>query len=81
MRNKEGYLDPTAGEAIREADQQPDRSGWYLQTIRDLADIVDLEIVEPVQIRVKKTRRVWRSATDRNAPVTHREAVSREFTA
>lgn len=59
MRNKEGYPDPTAGEAIREADQQPDRIGWYLQTIRDLADIVDLEIVEPVQIRVKKTRRVW----------------------
>ena len=59
MRNKEGYLDPTAGEAIREADQQPDRIGWYLQTIKDLADIVDLEIVWRVRINDKKTRRVW----------------------
>ena len=59
MRNKEGYLDPTAGEAIREADQQPDRIGWDLQTIKDLADIVDLEIVGRVRIKDKKTRRVW----------------------
>ena len=59
MRNKEGYLDPAVGEAIREADQQPDRIGWYLQTIQDLADIVDLEIVGRVRIKDKKTRRVW----------------------
>lgn len=60
MRNKEGYPDPTAGEAIREADQQPEKIGWYLQTIKDLADIVDLEIVGRVQIRDKKTKRIWR---------------------
>ena len=59
MKNKEGYLDPAVGEAIREADQQPDKIGWYLQTIKDLADIVDLEIVGRVRIKDKKTRRVW----------------------
>lgn len=59
QKNKEGYPDPTAGQAVQEADKQPERISWYIKTIKDLADIVDLEIIGYVHVRDKKTKRIW----------------------
>lgn len=58
-KNKEGYPDPPAGQAVQEADKQPERISWYIKTIKDLADIVDLEIIGYVHVRDKKTKRIW----------------------
>ena len=59
QKNKEGYPDPTAGQAVQEADRQLERISWYIKTIKDLADIVDLEIIGYVHVRDKKTKRIW----------------------
>ena len=59
QKNKEGYPDPTAGQAVQEADKQPERISWYIKTIKDLADIVDLEIIGYVHVMDKKTKRIW----------------------
>ena len=59
QKNKEGYPDPTAGQAVQEADRQPEKISWYIKTIKDLADIVDLEIIGYVHVRDKKTKRIW----------------------
>lgn len=58
-KNKEGYPDPTAGQAVQEADKQPEKISWYIKTIKDLADIVDLEIIGYVHVKDKKTKRIW----------------------
>ena len=58
-KNKEGYPDPTAGQAVQEADKQPEKISWYIKTLKDLADIVDLEIIGYVHVRDKKTKRIW----------------------
>ena len=58
-KSKAGYPDPTAGQAVQEADKQPERISWYIKTIKDLADIVDLEIIGSVHVRDKKTKRIW----------------------
>lgn len=58
-KNKEGYPDPTAGQAVQEADKQPEKISWYIKIIKDLADIVDLEIIGYVHVRDKKTKRIW----------------------
>jgi hypothetical protein len=59
MKNKEGYPDPTAGRAIRNADQQPEQVQWYFRTVRELANLVDLEVEKLPKIRDKKTGRLW----------------------
>ena len=58
-KNKEGYPDPTAAEAIQAADKQPKKISWYIKTIKDLADIVDLEVVSYVHVKDKKTKKIW----------------------
>ena len=58
-KNKEGYPDPTAGKAIQKASQQPDLISWYIKTIKDLAEIMDLEIVGYVAVKDKKTKIIW----------------------
>lgn len=58
-KNKEGYPDPTAGQAVQEADKQPEKISWYIKTIKDLADIVDLEVVSYVHVKDKKTKKIW----------------------
>lgn len=59
MKNKEGYPDSTAGRAIRNADQQPEQVQWYFRTVRELANLVDLEVEKLPKIRDKKTGRLW----------------------
>lgn len=59
-KNKEGYPDPTAGQAVHEADRQPDRVTWYIKIIKEIADIVDLEVLNRVIIKEKKTGKIYR---------------------
>lgn len=58
-KNKEGYPDPTAAEAIQAADKQPEKVSQYIRCIKDLADLFDFEIAGYVSVRDKKTGRVW----------------------
>lgn len=59
-KNKEGYPDPTAAGAIREADKTPEIVNWFVKTVRDLAKLFDLEIIGRIQVRDKKTGREYR---------------------
>ena len=58
-RNAEKYHDPTAGKAINNASQQPETVTWYIKTIKDLAEIMDLEVVGYVHVKDKKTKRIY----------------------
>ena len=59
MNNKEGYQDQTAGQAIQEASRQPRHIEWYIKTIKDLAAIMDLEIVGRVAVKDKTSRKIY----------------------
>nr|DAM20568.1 MAG TPA: hypothetical protein [Caudoviricetes sp.] len=58
-RNKEGYPDPTAGDAIQEADRQPELVSWYIKKVKELADLFDLEVIGYLHVKDKKTGRIW----------------------
>lgn len=59
-RNKEGYTDKTAGDAIKAADAQPENVTWLINTIRQLAHLLGYEVVGRIIIRDKDTGREWR---------------------
>lgn len=59
-RNKEGYTDKTAGDAIKAADAQPENVTWLINTIRQLAHLLGYEVVDRIIIRDKDTGREWR---------------------
>ena len=59
-RNKEGYPDLTAGDAIREADRPPELVSWYIKIIKNLAEIFDLEVIGRVTVKDKSTGRIYR---------------------
>lgn len=60
FKNGEGYPDPTAAGAIREADKVPDHVNWYIKTIKEIASLIGLEMVGRVCIKDKKTGREYR---------------------
>ena len=64
-KNKEGYPDPTAAEAIQAVDKQPEKISWYIKTIKDLADIVDLEVVSYIHVKDKKTKKYGKTKRGR----------------
>lgn len=59
-KNGEGYPDPTAAKAIKEADKPPEQIAWFVKTVKALAAVFDLEIIDRIQIRDKKTGRIYR---------------------
>lgn len=59
-KNKEGYPDPTAGDAIREADRPPEHVTWFIKTVKSIADLVDLEIVDRIRVKDKDTGKEYR---------------------
>ncbi len=59
-RSKEGYRDPTAGEAIKEVDKEPDNIRWLRKMFREVAGLLGYEIVGRVVVRGRKTKRTWR---------------------
>lgn len=59
-RNGEGFYDPTAGAAIKEADKPTEQVIWFVKTVKRLAEIIDLEVIGRIQVRDKKTGREYR---------------------
>ena len=59
-RNKEGYLDPTAGDAIREADRPPEDLTRAIRLMKFAADCQGFEVVGRIVLRDAETGRVWR---------------------
>ena len=45
MKNKEGYPDPTAGRAIREADRPPENVVMFRRMIKSMCTIFHLRIL------------------------------------
>jgi hypothetical protein len=62
-RNASGYMDPTAYEAIKNADREASAEARYkkfLSTIFYIADLAGFHIEGRLTIRDKKTGKVWR---------------------
>lgn len=59
-RNGEGFYDPTAGEAIKEADRPTEQVIWFVKTVKRLAEIVDLEVTGRIQVKDKKTGKEYK---------------------
>lgn len=59
-KNSEGYADPTAGKAIKEADKPPEAVQWIIKTYKDIASLMGYEIVGEIVLRDKKTKRKWK---------------------
>lgn len=57
MKNKEGYPDPTAGRAIREADRPPEHVVMFRRMIKAMCTIFHLRILGKVTIVDEKGRR------------------------
>ena len=60
FKNKEGYPDPTAASAIKEADKPPEHVAWFIRTVKSIAALVDLEVVGRIHIKDKSTGREYR---------------------
>lgn len=58
-RNKEGYPDPTAGDAIREADKPPENLSLAIRLMKFAADCLGFEVGERIVLIDKKTGRRW----------------------
>ena len=58
-RNKEGYPDPTAGDAIREADRPPEDLFRAIRLMKFAADCLGFEVGERIVLIDKKTGRRW----------------------
>ncbi len=59
-RNKEGYPDPTAGEAIREADKPPEHIKMAIRRMKTVARWHGLEIEGRITLRDLLTGREWK---------------------
>ena len=60
-RNASGYYDPTAYEAIQRVDQEAEsRFKKLLNTIFSIIDLAGFELQNRLEIRDKKTGKIWR---------------------
>ncbi|HIT63003.1 MAG TPA: hypothetical protein IAC37_00900 [Candidatus Ventrimonas merdavium] len=60
MKNHEGYPDPTAGDAIREADRPPEHVETAIRRMKVIAGWHGLEVVGRIWLRDPKTGREYR---------------------
>ena len=58
-KNKEGYPDPTAGDAIQQADKPQEHVTWFIKTVKSKAALVDLEVVGRIRVKDKDTGREY----------------------
>ena len=62
-RNASGYMDLTAYEAIRKADQEAEAEARFkklLSTIFYICDLAGFHIESRLEIKDKKTGKIWR---------------------
>lgn len=60
MRNFEGYKDPTAGVAMKNADRDYERFKLLIDTLHKVCKLAGFHIEEKVVVKDLKTGRVWR---------------------
>lgn len=58
--NAEGYPDPTADKAIRRADKAPEKVSELIRTIKAVAALAGYEITNRVQMKNRKTGRIYK---------------------
>jgi hypothetical protein len=59
-RNAEGYLDPTAYEAIKNIDEEEARFHKLLNTIFYLCDLAGFRLEDRIVLTDKRTGKTWR---------------------
>lgn len=59
-KNKSGYADPTAYEAITKADKDMEKLNKVIHTIRTVCDLAGFQIEERIVLKDKKTGKIWR---------------------
>lgn len=63
-RNPEGYMDPTAYQALSSVQAQQDendlRCQKLIKTLKNLIDLADYDLLARIEIRDRKTGRVYR---------------------
>lgn len=59
-RNKEGYIDMTPYDAIKNIEAENERFRKLLYTIFDICELADFEIEGRIVLVDKKTGKIWR---------------------
>lgn len=59
LYNASHALDPTAKEAIKSADEQPEKVKDAVKIIKTFLKMLDLEPAGRIKIKDKKTGRIW----------------------
>lgn len=59
-RNGLGYPDPTAFEAIKNADEEDERFHKLLYSIRNICDLAGYDLGERIVLIDRRNGRVWR---------------------
>lgn len=59
-KNSEGYSDPTAGQAITEADTPPKTVSELVKAFKSIAGLAGYEITNRIWLKDKETGREWR---------------------
>lgn len=59
-KNKSGYADPTAYEAITKVDKDMEKLNKVIHTIRTICDLAGFQIEERIVLKDKKTGKIWR---------------------
>ena len=59
-KNSEGYSDPTAGKAIKEADMPPKDVIDLVKAFKSIASIAGYEITNRIWFKDRETGREWR---------------------
>lgn len=59
-KNSEGYIDPTAYEALKNVNKEDERFHKLLHTIFYLCELAEFEVEGRIVFVDKKTGRVWR---------------------
>lgn len=64
FRNAEGYPDPTAHAAmtpvLRQQDEADQRLAQLIKTLKNMIDLADFDLLERIEVRDRKTGRVYR---------------------
>lgn len=60
MKNGEGYIDPTASQAIHEADKPPEKVAAAIRHLKTVAAMRGFEVTGRIWLRDKATGREYR---------------------
>lgn len=59
-KNASGYYDPTAYQAIKDADRERERLQKLLNVIFSICDLAGYHVEERIVLKDKRTGKVWR---------------------